>query len=287
MGLPVSLLVRLNRGHFKYKPPKDDPVQYARWEFNEGKRVWERFFASRVDLAGKDILDLGCGPGGKTCYLATQKPRRVVGVDYSAELLGQAEAARDVLVPPENRLIVEFACVNASDLPFPEAYFDVVTCSDAFEHFNDPRKVISEAARVIKPGGLLTIDFAQWGSYNGHHLGDFFKTPWVHVFWSEQDVVEAVNILAQDEKYRLHDEASSVAIDNLVARRIGHFHTSLNRLRLSDFERSMSEEKSLKVRWRKRTAAHLVLWPFIYIPGIRELTVARNVYILEKVTTRR
>jgi ubiquinone/menaquinone biosynthesis C-methylase UbiE len=282
MWLPVSLLVRLNRGYFKYKPPKDDPIQYARWEFNEGKRVWNRFFASRVDLSGKDVLDVGCGPGGKTCFLATRKPHRVVGVDYSAELLVQAEAARDVLAPPDNRFIIEFVCVNASDLPFPDEYFDIVTCSDAFEHFSDPEKVISEAARVLKPGGLFTIDFAQWGAYNGHHLGDFFKTPWVHVLWSEQDVVEAVHTLAEDEKARLHDDASSQAIDNLIRRRIEHFHTALNRLRLSDFERFLSEETRLKIRWRKRTAAYPVLWPFINIPGIRELIVARNVYILEK-----
>jgi ubiquinone/menaquinone biosynthesis C-methylase UbiE len=283
MGLPASLLVRLNSRHFKFKPPDNDPVAYARWEFSEGKYVWERFFKSRVDLAGKDLLDIGCGPGGKTCYLATLSPRRVVGVDYSAELIRQAEAARDILAPPEDRLKLEFACVDASDLPFPEAYFDIVTCSDAFEHFSNPEKVISEAARVLKPGGLFVIDFAQWASYNGHHLGDFFKTPWAHVFWDENAVVQAVEELARNEKTRLMDHETHEAIDKLVARRIDHFRNSLNRLRLAEFERFLKLESHLQVRWQKKTSARPILWPLIFLQGIRELAVARNVYIMEKI----
>jgi len=283
MGLPASLLISLNKRHFKFKPPDDDPVGYARWEFNEGKRVWERFFKSRVDLTGKDVLDLGCGPGGKTCFLATLKPNRVVGVDYSAELIRQAEAAREILAPPEDRIKLDFACVNASDLPFPEAYFDVITCSDAFEHFSEPATVLAEASRVLKPGGVFAVDFAQWGAYNGHHMGDFFSTPWVHVFWSEDSLIEAVKTLAKAEKSRTNDKSVRKGIDKLVQRRIDHFKNSLNKLRLADFERFLAGETNLHIRWRKRTAAFPAIWPLIFINGIKELAVARNVYIIDKI----
>ena len=283
MNLSSSLLVRLNRKHFKYEAPDEDPVAYARWEFQEGRRVWQRFFESRVDLKGKDVLDLGCGPGGKTCFLAAKGAHRVLGVDVSAEMVRQAERARELLPPPEDRVKLDFACVDAADLPFPDAYFDVITCSDAFEHFADPHAILAQAGRILKPGGLFALDFAQWGAYNGHHLGDFFATPWAHVFWSDQAIEDAVRQIAEAEKSKLMDPAARKNVDDLVERRLEHFRTGLNRLRLETFERYLKEETRFKMKWRRRTAAHPVIWPLIFVPGIRELAVARNVYLLERV----
>jgi len=282
MTLPRGWLVNLNKRRFRFEPPREDPVEYSRWEFGEGRRVWQRFFARKVNLTGKDVLDLGCGPGGKTCYLATLKPHRVVGVDFASELIHKAELAREVLPPPEDRVRLEFVCVNAADLPFPDEYFDVITCSDAFEHFAEPGVVLSEAARVLKSGGVFALDFAQWGSYNGHHLGDFIATGWAHVFWSEADVSQAVVEIVKNERDRLTDIGAREKLDDLVRRRLDHFHSSLNRMSLGTFERYLQEEKKLKVRWSRRTSAHPLLWPLTVVPGIRELVVARNVYILER-----
>jgi ubiquinone/menaquinone biosynthesis C-methylase UbiE len=283
MGLPASLLVGLNVGHFKYKAPKDDPVAYSRWEYEEGRRVWNRFFASRVPVAGKDMLDIGCGPGGKSCFFATLHPRMIMAVDISADSTQLAERARELLIPPEDRLALEFACVDAADLPFPDAYFDVVACSDSFEHFARPRDVLSEAARVLRTGGLMAIDFAQWGSYNGHHLGDFFSTPWLHIFWSGKAVESAVVDLASRAKNRSLDPLVHSGLDDLVRRRLDHFVNGLNRLSLSSFEKFLNDERRFKIKWSYKTVAHPVLWPLKFVPGARELAVARNVYVLERI----
>jgi SAM-dependent methyltransferase len=277
------MLIRLNSRHFRFEPPDEDPVGYARWEYREGKRLWERFFASRINATGKEILDLGCGPGGKTCFLASLKPSKVVGVDSSAEMIHLAERARELLAPPEERIKIEFACVDAADLPFPDSYFDLITCSDAFEHFANPQGVLSESARVLRPGGVFAMDFAQWGAWNGHHLSDFIVTPWAHVLWSGSDLTAAVEELARREKMRNPDSRNMELIDDLVKRRINHFQNGLNRLDLATFERFLREERRLKVRWRRRTSAHPLLWPFRFVPGIMELAVARNVYILERI----
>jgi len=282
MKLPYGWLISLNKDSFNYQVPKDDPVAYSRWEFEQGRLVWERFFKGRVDIEGKDVLDLGCGPGGKTNYLATLKPRRVVGVDFLPELLNEAELAKNVLAPPTDRIRLEFVLSNASDLPFPENYFDIVTCSDAMEHFTDPATVVREAARVLKPGGIFALDFAQWGSYNGHHLGDFFKTWWAQVLWSEEDLRKAVVELADLEKRNFVDSAARGKIDDLVKRRLDHFNNCLNHLSISAFEKIISSRSEFKTLWRKKTSAHPALWPFIFIPGIRELAVERNVYIFVK-----
>jgi len=282
MGLPSGLLVALNRRTFRFVPPSDDPIAYARKQFEDGRRVWERFFRARVPLDGKTVLDLGCGPGGKTCNYIRYGPDRIVGVDNSADAVRQAERARDVLVLPENRHKLEFACVDAVDLPFPDEYFDVVTCSDSFEHFPEPEKVLSEAARVLKVDGLLTVDFAQWGAWNGHHLGDFFKTPWCHLFWSKQAITIAVKTLSRFERTRLDDEDSRKALDDLMLRRLEHYHGSLNGLSLTRFEKFVRAEHRLKPVWRRKTCARPWLWPLIFISGLRELAVARNVYVMRR-----
>ena len=105
MGLPSGWLVSLNRRHFRFQRPSDDPIAYARKQFDDGRRVWERFFADRVSLEDKVVLDLGCGPGGKTCHYVTLGPERVVGVDNVADVIHQAERARDVLVLPGSLLL--------------------------------------------------------------------------------------------------------------------------------------------------------------------------------------
>jgi ubiquinone/menaquinone biosynthesis C-methylase UbiE len=282
MTLPAGWLVRLNKGRFHFAPPPDDPVSYARWEFTEGGKIWNRFFASRVDIRNKDVVDLGCGPGGKTCYLATLGPRKIVGIDFQCDLIQKAESARESITPPEFRALQEFVCIDAIDLPFPDSYFDVVTCSDAFEHFKKPNVILSEAARVLKPGGLFAIDFAQWGSYNGSHMGEIIKTPWCQLFWSEAEIVKAINELAGMEKRSLKNSSQSRMLDRLVEKCVDMLHNGLNHMSLVQFEKYLRDEKRLKVRWMKKTAAYPILWPFIFVPGVREFTVARNVYVVER-----
>jgi len=282
MSLPYRWLTSLNRGHYRYEVPKDDPVAYARWEFEQGKYVWERFFQDKVEIADKEVLDLGCGPGGKTSYLATLGPHRVVGVDFMADLLTDAERAKNYLAPPGDRIRLEFVMSDAANLPFPDDYFDLVTCSDAMEHFSDPGGVVRETARVLKPGGLFALDFAQWGAYNGHHLGDFFKTWWVHMLWESKDLVKAVRELGDFEKQKFTASETLEKIDELVERRIDHFNNNLNHLTISEFERILGDNSELEVEWSKKTCAHPVLWPLINVPDLREIVVARNVYLIQK-----
>ena len=282
MTLPQRWLVKLNRPRYKFKLPSDDPVQYARWEFREGKKVWDRYFASRIDLSDRDILDLGCGPGGKTCYLASLGPRKIVGVDVAAECIRKAELARPVLTPPEFRSNLEFVVVDAADLPFPDGYFDIITCSDAFGHFGAPCKVFSEAVRILKKGGLFCIDFVQWGAYNGHHLGEFIVTPWAHVWWSSEDIVQSVHEIVSNERASLDSIENRDVMDDLVRKNLKHFHDNLNRLRLSEFEKCIRQENRLKINYVKHTVASPVLLPLKFVPGLRELVIARNIYILEK-----
>lgn len=102
-----------------------------------------RLFAELVGGPGLDVLDLGCRYGALTRAYAAGN--RVVGVDVDREAL--AEAAK---LGIETR----WADVEAP-LPFPDEAFDVVVAGELLEHVAHPRRLVSEARRVLRGGGKL------------------------------------------------------------------------------------------------------------------------------------
>jgi ubiquinone/menaquinone biosynthesis C-methylase UbiE len=103
------------------------------------------------EIDGKDVLELGCGAAHWSILLAKQGARPV-GLDNSAR---QLEHARERLAEAG----VDFPLVHASaeDIPLPDQSFDVVFCDHGAFTFADPYKVVPEAARLLRPGGLLAF----------------------------------------------------------------------------------------------------------------------------------
>ncbi len=109
-----------------------------------------RIFPS--DLAGKDILDLGCGIGFWLVEFWERGARRLTGVDLSARSIELA-ASRCRQGGVSATLMVE----NAEALPFPDGSFDHVNCQGVIHHTVDPAAAVREIARVLRPGGTATI----------------------------------------------------------------------------------------------------------------------------------
>ncbi len=97
----------------------------------------------------KRVLDLGCGTGRNTRYLAKQG-FQVMGVDKSPDAI---EIAR--IKSPS----IKFEVADAREIPFPENAFDAVVCTHVIEHHleDEIKKIISEIARVTRKGGLLVL----------------------------------------------------------------------------------------------------------------------------------
>ena len=93
------------------------------------------------------VLDLGCGAGLLTNYLA-QLGHHVTGVDTTAENLTIARE-RDV----SGR--ATYTLGDACALPFENASFDVVCAMDLLEHVEDPERVVAEVSRLLAPSGLF------------------------------------------------------------------------------------------------------------------------------------
>lgn len=107
------------------------------------------------------VVDLGCGTGD-LCALAASAGARVIGIDFAAGMLAAARR-RGVRAP--------LVRADAARLPLPAACASVVTSAFALRNFVSIARVLSEAARVLRPGGrlaLLEVDqptgaLARWG----------------------------------------------------------------------------------------------------------------------------
>ena len=104
-----------------------------------------------VDLAGKDILDIGCGIGGCDLHLVRQHDAgHILGIDVEPQLV---ERARELAKQVDLRDRLEFELVSPGPLAYVDDCFDAVFSKDAMIHIPDKASLYKEVLRVLKPGG--------------------------------------------------------------------------------------------------------------------------------------
>jgi SAM-dependent methyltransferase len=117
------------------------------------------FSAFPHPVQDRQILDLGCGPGWYSKAME-QAGAKVVGLDLGAA---------DVHKAGENGVAAMVG--DGMNLPFADATFDGVFCSNLLEHVPDPMAVVDEIARVCKPGAWAWISWTPWYSpWGGHEI---------------------------------------------------------------------------------------------------------------------
>jgi ubiquinone/menaquinone biosynthesis C-methylase UbiE len=115
-------------------------------------------FVARLMKLGADglMLDLGTGPGDIPLMICqTVDTAEVVGVDAAKTMLRHAMAK--TAENPQLAERIRWVEADVKDLPYPEATFDVVFSNTVLHHMPQPEKMLSEAWRVLKPGGALLI----------------------------------------------------------------------------------------------------------------------------------
>jgi 2-polyprenyl-6-hydroxyphenyl methylase/3-demethylubiquinone-9 3-methyltransferase len=102
----------------------------------------------QVPLAGKQVLDVGCG-GGILAEAMARQGARVTGIDLAEKPLKVAQ-----LHLLESRLEVRYELCSAEELAArrPES-FDLVTCMELLEHVPEPSSTVAACARLLRPGG--------------------------------------------------------------------------------------------------------------------------------------
>lgn len=107
---------------------------------------------------GMQVLDLGCGPGAFTPFIARAvgEKGKVYAFDIQADMLKQLERK---LARPENRDIKNIKLIegNAYELPFDDGSLDLVNMVTVLPEIPDRNRALHEIKRVLKPGGLLAV----------------------------------------------------------------------------------------------------------------------------------
>jgi ubiquinone/menaquinone biosynthesis C-methylase UbiE len=105
-----------------------------------------RWTAALGDWTDKVVVDIGCGPGNIFATLKG-KPKVLIGIDVAPKSL---EIASELGYTP--------VLADATNLPFISGFADIVTLNAALHHCEDMEAVLKEAARLVKPGGMIVTD---------------------------------------------------------------------------------------------------------------------------------
>ena len=122
------------------------------------------------------ILDVGCGIGGSSLYLAERFGGRATGITLSPV---QAQRATERAIAANLGDRTSFQVADALDLPFEDNSFDLVWTLESGEHMADKARFLAECTRVLAPGGQLVM--ATWCHRDGElsadelrHLGKIY-----------------------------------------------------------------------------------------------------------------
>jgi len=116
-------------------------------------------------IAGDLLLDLGCG-FGRHAYEAARRGADVVALDAGRdEVDGVAAVFAAMAAEGELDDLARVGTVQGDGLrlPFADATFDRVICSEVLEHLHDDRSAMAELARVLRPGGTMAVTVPRYG----------------------------------------------------------------------------------------------------------------------------
>ncbi len=250
-------------------------MSYAEWQYERGEDTI-KFYLEYTDkenmFCGKDVLDVGCGAGGKSLFYLGCGANKVVGIDIVPKYKEESEALAEKL----GLCGFEFACEDASKTTFPDCSFDTIIMNDAMEHVAKPEEVLREMHRILRPGGKLYVNFPPYNHPYGAHLSDVIGMPWVQCFFSDKAMIKAYKELVADKPDG----------EDRIDFRIGknekgeEYFSYINKMTIKRFKK-IKADCPFKVSYYKEAPLRSFLRPFCH-GFLREYFVKMVVCVFEK-----
>jgi 2-polyprenyl-3-methyl-5-hydroxy-6-metoxy-1,4-benzoquinol methylase len=217
-----KLLKRTNN----YSPHlfKGSHMSKVEYEYNRGHEFIQSIsgYVDACIFKGKDVLDIGCGWGGKTIYFAMNSGLKSIwGFDLPAVFLPEVPES---FAKERSIRNCFFATGKAEEIPFENESFDLLIMDDVLEHVTCPERVLHECYRVLRPEGSLIIKFPSFRMMGAHHLDRAIAFPGLHYLLSMKTWAAGLNYLLLQPgsglSYEPFDEVISTQYTSCVTRNL-------------------------------------------------------------------
>lgn len=172
--------------------------------------LWEMLMGEQIHVGGEAetdiiaqkaginsktrVLDICSAIGGPARYLARKYGSYVTGLDATQKMLDEAKG-RTITEGLDH--LVNYRLGNALDIPFRAGTFDVVLGQDAWCYITDKERLIEEAHRVLKPGGIIAFtDWTQIGNMTDDEwvlLNTFMVFPYMETLDGYEELLQEMN----------------------------------------------------------------------------------------------
>jgi SAM-dependent methyltransferase len=170
------------------------PLERARMEYEDEVAGGFLKWFPQLSLTGKDVLDLGCGYGGRSVRYAELGARSVHGIEPVEPACSEAREFAAL-----RNIKATFVVGSAESLPLPSDSVDCVLSYDVLEHVCDVQDTLNESLRVLRVGGSLYAVFPPFHHPIGSHFeGWLSKMPWSNVLFPCRTLLKAsANIISR------------------------------------------------------------------------------------------
>ena len=253
-----------------------DVHEYDQWRTEALRKQLQAVLQS--PLAGRTVVDFGCGGGMLSAMLVEAGAQKVYGIESSLEILDTLRKTSP------KRPNVEFMLGETSKIPLPDSSVDLIFCISVLEHVIDVDSILKEWYRILRNGGQVLIAWSGWGHPDASHLASLIPIPYAQCIFSERTLartaarIRSLNIQAQRSWWAglagetPEDRENNQYCDGFLNKMtIGQFN---KRLAKTKFE--VTEHKCHPPSWIPQ------IHPLFVIPFFREHLTSFSTYALSK-----